>query len=50
MGDLVWVRIFPQTSGVRIFSPTYNGVRFFFSFVCHERYFLSVQDIFSPGT
>ena len=30
MFDLVWVRIFPQTSGVRTFSPTYNGVRFFF--------------------
>ena len=29
--DLVWVRIFSQTSQeLEIFSPTYNGVRFFF--------------------
>jgi len=39
MGDLVEVRIFfAQTSGDKIFSPTYNVVRFFF-----QHY------IFSPG-
>ena len=34
MADLVWVRIFSQTSRLEleIFSLTYNGVRFFFFF------------------
>ena len=40
MFDLVWVRIFPQTSGVRTFSPTYNGVRFFF------QHLYAMSDIF----
>ena len=44
--DLVWGRIFFQTSlEFEIFSPVYNGVRFFFSIIRPERYF-SVQDIF----
>ena len=49
--DLVCIgRILSQTSlELEIFSPTYNGVRFFFSIVRHERYFFSVQDIFLPG-
>ena len=51
MGDvtnLVWGRIFSQTSlEFEIFSPVYNGVRFFFSIIRLERYFFSVQDIFS---
>ena len=39
--DLVCIgRIFSQTSlDLEIFSPTYDGVRFFFSIVRHERYF-----------
>ena len=36
-------------SGVRNVSPTYNGVRFFFSIIRHEPYFFSVQGIFFPG-
>ena len=38
--DLVCIgRIFSQTSlELEIFSPTYNGVRFFFSIIRHERY------------
>ena len=31
----------------RIFSPTYNGVRFFVSIIRHERYFFSAG-YFSP--
>ena len=48
--DLVCIgRIFSQTSlELEIFSPTYNGERFFFSIVRHERYFFSAQDIFLP--
>ena len=56
-GSGVWViladlvcdgRIFSQTSlELEIFSPTYNGVRFFFSMVRHERYFFSAG-YFSP--
>ena len=48
--DLVWVRIFSQTSQeLEIFSSTYIGVRFFFS----QHYtslaiFFSVQDIIFP--
>jgi len=31
MGDLVWVRFFfPKPLELEFFSPTYNGVRFFF--------------------
>ena len=46
--DLVCIgRIFSQTSlELEIFSPTHNGVRFYFNIVRHERYFFSVQDIF----
>ena len=48
--DLVWGRIFFQNSlELEIFSPAYNGVKIFFSIIRHERYFFSVQDIFSPG-
>ena len=40
MGDLVEVRIFfAQTSGDKIFSPTYNVVSFFSSTIDQERYF-----------
>ena len=48
--DLVCIgRIFSQTSlELKTFSPTYNGVRFFFSIVRRERYFFSAQDIFLP--
>ena len=52
MADLVWVRIFSQTSRLEleIFSLTYNGVRFFFQhYILHERYFFSVQDIIFPS-
>ena len=47
--DLVCIgRIFSQTSlELEIFSPTYNGVRFFFSIVRHERYVFSAG-YFSP--
>ena len=39
--DLVCIgRILSQTSlELEIFFPTYNGVRFFFSIIRHERYF-----------
>ena len=48
--DLVWVRIFSQTSQeLEIFSPTYNGVRFFFSrHYTSWAIFFSVQDIIFP--
>ena len=46
--SLYWKNFFPNLSGVRIFSPTYNGVRF-----CSALYVMSdifsVQDIFLPG-
>ena len=48
--DLVCVeRIFSQTSlELEIFSPTYNGVRFFFSsIVRRERYFFQRRIFFS---
>ena len=49
MGDLADVRIvFAQTSGDKIFSPTYNIVRFFFSPIDHERYFFFGAGYFSP--
>ena len=35
--------------GVRIFSQTYNGIRFFFSIIRHERYFFQYKIIISPG-
>ena len=44
MGDFEVIS-FSQTSEVRIFSPTYNGVRYFPSIIHHKYYFLSVQDI-----
>ena len=48
--DLVWVRIFSQTSQeLETFSPTYNGVRFFFSrHYTSWAIFFSVQDIIFP--
>ena len=49
--DLVCIgRIFSQTSlELEIFSPTYNGVRFFFFFsiVGNERYFFQRRIFFS---
>ena len=47
--DLVCIgRIFSQTSlELEIFSPTYNGVRFFFSIIRHERYFFQSRIFFS---
>ena len=47
--DLVCIgRIYSQTSlDLEIFSPTYNGVRFFFSIVRHERYFFQCRIFFS---
>ena len=46
--DLVCIgRIFSQTSlELEIFSPTYNGVRFFFSIIRHERYFFQGRMFF----
>ena len=50
MGDLVEVRIFfAQTSGDKIFSPTYNVLRFFFQHYRPREIFFSVLDIFPPG-
>ena len=47
--DLVCIgRIFSQTSlELEIFSPTYNGVRFVFSIIGHERYFFQCRILFS---
>ena len=47
--DLVCTgRIFSQTSPeLEIFSLTYNGARFFFSIVSHERYFFQCRIVFS---
>ena len=47
--DLVCTgRIFSQTSlELEIFSLTYNGARFFFSIVRHERYFFHCRIVFS---
>ena len=46
--DLVWGRIFFQTSlEFEIFSPAYNGVRFFFSIIRPERYFFRCRVFFS---
>ena len=43
-------RIFSQTSlELEIFSPTYNGVRFFLSIVSHERYFFQCKMFFFRG-
>ena len=43
------LRIFSQTSlELEIFSPRYNGVRFFFSIIRHERYFFQCM-MFFPG-
>ena len=46
--DLVWVKKKnSQTSRVRIFSPTYHGVRFFSSiYIPHEGYIFSEQEFF----
>ena len=58
--DLISLRIFSQTSlELEIFSPRYNGVRFVFIIIRHERYIfpknffacffppeISLQDIF----
>ena len=53
MADLVWVRIFSQTSRLEleIFSLTYNGVRFFFfqHYIRHERYFFQCRILFFPA-
>ena len=51
MGDLVWVRFFffPGPMELEIFSPTYNGVRFFVSIIRHERYFFQCRILFFPG-
>ena len=50
MGDLVWVRFFfPGPMELEIFSPTYNGVRFFISIIRHERYFFQCRILFFPG-
>ena len=51
MGDLVWVRFFffPGPMELEIFSPTYNGVRFFVSIIRHEHYFFQCRIIFFPG-
>ena len=48
--DLVCIgRIFSQTSlKLEIFSLTYNGVRFFFSIIRHERYIFFSAGYFSP--
>ena len=47
--DLVWGRIFSQTSlELEMFSPTYNGVKIFFSIIRHKRYFFSAGHLF-PG-
>ena len=41
------LRIFSQTSlELEIFSPRYNGVRFFFSIIRHERYFFQCRMFF----
>ena len=47
--DLVCTgRIFSQTSPeLEIFSLTYNGARFFFGIVRHERYFFQGRIVFS---
>ena len=47
--DLVCIgRIFSLSSlEFEIFSPIYNGVRFFFSIVRHERYFFQSRIFFS---
>ena len=49
--DLVWVRIFSQTSQeLKIFSPTYNGVRFFFLDIIRlGQYFFQCRILFFPG-
>ena len=45
--SLYW-KNFSQTSlELEIFSPTYKGVRFFFSIVRHERYFYQYRIFFS---
>ena len=42
------LRIFSQTSlELEIFPPRYNGVRFFFSIIRHERYFFQCRMFFS---
>ena len=49
MGDLVWVRIFfPQISGDIIFSLSFNGVRYFFSIIHHDRYIFMSAGYFFP--
>ena len=41
--SLYW-KNFSQTSlELEIFSPTYNGVRFFFRIIRHERYFFQCR-------
>ena len=41
------LRIFSQTSlELEIFPPRYNGVRFFFSIIRHERYFFQCRMFF----
>ena len=47
--DLVCIgRSFSQSSlEFEIFSPMYNGVRFFFGIVRHERYFFQCRIFFS---
>ena len=49
--DLVWVRIFSQTSQeLEIFSSTYNGVRFFFlNIIRLWQYFFQCRILFFPG-
>ena len=49
-GCFYWfsLRIFSHTSlELELFSPRHNSVRFFFSIVCHERYFFQCR-IFFP--
>ena len=48
-GGVGWKNFFPNLSGVRTFSQTYNGVRFFFliSIIRHDRYFFQCRIFFS---
>ena len=51
-GGVGWKNFFPNLSGVRTFSQTYNGVRFFFLISIIRAswsIFFSVQDIFLSG-
>ena len=50
MGDLAWLRIFSSKPPEIEFFPQQTTVQdFFSSMMPHERFFFSVQELFSPS-